>query len=67
MQYKKKIFKIKVPLATGMFGSNVKVITNNYIAIPFLKGPQTGASIVIPAATTTTADILADHIKKKED
>ncbi len=62
-----KIFKTNIPIATDSFGNNVKVISNDYIAIPFLKGQETGASIVIPAATTTAADILADNMKEKVD
>ncbi len=62
-----KIFKNNIPVSTDMFGSDIKVISNDYIPIPFLKGPETGASIVIPPAVTTAADILADDKKKKED
>ncbi len=60
-----KIYKISKNVAADMFGSNIKVITNDYITVPFLKGPEPGASILIPQATTTAADILADDAENK--
>ncbi len=60
-----EIFKNNIPVSTDMFGSDLKVISNNYITIPFLKGPETGASILIPKATTTAADIIADDAENK--
>ncbi len=62
-----RIFKNNTPVATDILGTNVKVLSNDYITIPFIKGQETGASIVIPAATTTAADILADNMKEKID
>ncbi len=64
---KTKMLANNTPVSTDIVGYNVKVMSNNYIPIPFIKVPETGASIVIPPAVTTAADILEDDLKKEEN
>ena len=47
------------------FGTNVQVMSNEYIPTQVKVHPETGATIAIPASTANTAAIIADDIESE--